>query len=382
MILLFAAALAAESAAWHAEQARQFLKRGWIDDANAEVEAGLAQELENVELNAICVDIARRQGDIERALRCAARGAAALEGDLDARVALSQMEGWLRNNFGFVEVSGPAGIEAVKAPLVSTSLLLDTELQAAVATADARARAGLPLPTRLALPAGEYTLHGEPFSVQAGGTGQVVLPASRFGAAAARGKRLDLGLGASGFSGSDLANLRPGFDAELGFSGPVGGARIAAAGTWSLRGYSGVGFANEVSPYTFGGVVRVSRPIDLGGAMVFVPGVGVAGAMLTGIELRCAYGESPLRCSPGPAGDDQLPVYATAFAVTPSASVAVELNIGRLVLGVRGGIGHSFVVLPSPGELSLDGELLQFESDPALLRGGVYSGAATVSYGL
>jgi hypothetical protein len=137
-----------------------------------------------------------------------------------------------------------------------------------------------------------------------------------------------------------------------------------------------------VSPYTFGGVVRVSRPIDLGGAMVFVPGVGVAGAMLTGIELRCAYGESPLRCSPGPAGDDQLPVYATAFAVTPSASVAVELNIGRLVLGVRGGIGHSFVVLPSPGELSLDGELLQFESDPALLRGGVYSGAATVSYGL
>lgn len=39
-MILLTAALAAESPAWHAAQARQFLKRGWIDDANAEVLAG------------------------------------------------------------------------------------------------------------------------------------------------------------------------------------------------------------------------------------------------------------------------------------------------------------------------------------------------------
>ncbi len=382
MILLLTAALAAESPAWRAAQARQFLKRGWIDDANAEVVAGLALAPEDVELNSLCVDLARRQGDIERALHCAAVGAAAPDGDLEARAALSQVEGWMRANFGFVEVRGPDGIVEVKGALVSTSLLLEAELHEAVATVEARARAGLPLPSRVALPAGDYTLHGEAFHVEAGGTSQVNLPATRFGAAAARGRRLDLGLGVAGFSGADLGNQLPGFETELGFSAPIGALRLAGAATWALRGYSGVGLVDEVSPYTFGGVVRLGLPVDLGAAMVFVPAVSVAGAMLPGLELRCTDGEPPLSCKPGRATRAELPVYATGFVVTPGGSLAVELNVGRLVLGLRGAIGHTLVLLPDPGELDRGGVIDTWTSDPALLHGAVYSGAATVSFGL
>lgn len=382
MILLVTAALAAESPAWHAAQARQFLKRGWTADADAEVIAGLALAPEDVELNSLCVDLALRQGDIERALACAATGAAAPDGDLDARAALSQMEGWLRANFGFVDVRGPEGILQVKATLASTSLLLERELREAVATVEARARSGLPLPSRIALPAGDYTLHGEPFHVQAGGTSQLTLPAARFGAAAARGKRLDLGLGVAAFSGVDLGNQLPGFETELGFSAPLGVTRLGGAATWALRGYSGVGLVDEVSPYTFGAVLRAGLPLDLGAAMVFVPGLSLAGSLLPGLELHCADGEPPLACAPGRATGPELPVYATGLMVTPGGSVAIELNVGRLVLGLRGAIGHTFVLLPDPGELDRGTSMDAWRSDPALLHGAIYSGSATVSLGL
>ncbi len=382
MILLLATALAAESPAWHAAQARQFLKRGWLDDADAEVRTGLLLDPAHVELNALCVELARGEGDIERALACASAGAAADTGDLDARAALSQAEAWLRSNFGFVEVRGPAGIGSVRAAIVSTSLLLDEELRAAVTGAGERARKGLPLPSRLALPAGDYTLHGERVHVEAGGTSLLTLPPSRFPSAAARGKRLDLGVGVAALSGHDLANQLPGLETELGFSAPLGTLRIGAAATWALRGYSGVDLGHEVSPYTIGGVLRLGMPLEIGKALVFAPGASLAGGMLPGLELACTLGGSPMACRPGRADADQLPVYATGFALVPGASFAMELNVGPLVLGLRGGIGHVFGVLPTPGVLDEDGQLTDWVSEPDVLHGAVYSGASTLSLGL
>jgi hypothetical protein len=280
-----------------------------------------------------------------------------------------------------VEVRGPDGIERVKAPLVATSLLIDAELREAVAATDTRTRAGMELPGRLALPAGDYTLLGEPLHVAAGATAHLELPPTRFAAAAARGKRVDLGVGVAAFSGAELENQQPGLETELGFSMPVGPVRLAAAATWALRGYSGVGLTDEVSPWTFGGTVRVGWPLDLGGALVLVPGALLSGAMQPGLELACTPGDPPLACTSGRADGSELAVYATGFALVPAASVALELNLGRVVVGLRGGVGHVFAVLPNPGELDVDGKLVEWEADPGMLHGAVYRGATTFSVG-
>ena len=128
MLLLCAAALAADTPDWHAAQARQFLKKGWQQDADDQVRAGLALEDSHAELNGLCVELAQAEGDIDRALACASNGAAASTGDIELRAGLSLIEGWLRSNFGWVELRGPEGIALVRVELIVTGLVLDAAL--------------------------------------------------------------------------------------------------------------------------------------------------------------------------------------------------------------------------------------------------------------
>jgi hypothetical protein len=381
MIALVAAAFAADTADWHAAQARQFLKKGWTADAEAEVAAGLALDPHHVELDTMCVDLARAAGDITRAITCAAAGAAATEGDLDARARLSQTETWLRENFGWVEVHGPDGVVRARLVLEATSMQLDAALQTAAADAAARLRAGTAVPVKVALPIGDYTLLGEPVHVEAAQTRVLTLPAEKFAAAAGRGRRVDVGAGVLVFSGEDFANQTPGATVELTASFPVGATRLALGAAWDARGYTGESLAPTPAPDTAGGLVRWGAPLEVGGAVFLVPAVAVRVAMLPGLELACADSTTPLACTPGAAGEAALPIYAHGVGVIPEAELGGEYVRGRLVVGLRGSVGHVFGLLPDPGQLRRGDALLTWHSDRPVLHAGVYRLTASAGWG-
>lgn len=382
MILLTTLALAADTPDWHAAQARSFLKKGWTEDAEAEVAAGLSLDANHLDLNSLCIDLSRQKGDIDRAIRCAAAGAAAETGDLDARARLSQVEGWLRANFGWVDVAGPEGVARARLDLVATSMQLDAELQVAAAEAAKRLDAGVPLPSRVALPIGEYTVLGVPVTVLAGQTRQITLPTDRFVAAAGAGKRFEFALGVVAFSGYEFANQAPGLTAELALSAPAGPLRLGVGVTWDLRAYSGVGLADVTAPNTGGGVLRLGVPLEIGSTLSVTPAVALRGAMLPGLELACVETPPEYSCAPGRADEGELPIYANGFGLVPQGELAVELHSGRIVLGLRGSIGHMFALLPDPGEvLTVNDGLVSWRSDPPMLEAGVYSVAGTVGVG-
>lgn len=380
-MLLLAAAFAADTADWHAAQARQFLKKGWNGDAEAEVAAGLGLDPHHVELNGYCVQLARAAGDVRRALACAAAGAAATTGDLEARARLSQTEAWLRENFGWVEVRGPAGVDHARLPLVTTGMQLDAELATATKEAASRLAGGVALPITLALPVGAYTVSGEPLTIEAGQTRQLELPAARFTASAGRGRRLDLAAAALLFSGDDLANQGPGVTLELAVSAPAGPLRLGVGATWDARTYATADAALASSPSTAGGVVRASVPIEAGAGVFLSPGLALRVGQMPGVLLTCARGEAPLACTPDAEAPDSFPIYAHALGLTPAAELAAELVAGRWVLGVRGAVGHSFVLLPHPGELIQEGATKAWVSDRDLLGAGFYTVGGSVGVG-
>lgn len=382
IVALVSLTWAAETPDWHAAQARQFLKRGWTADAEAQVAAGLALAPGHVELNSLCVELALPLGDVERALACAARGAAADGGDLDQRAHLAQTEAWLRANFAFLELSGPPGIERARPALESTGLQLDAALLEFTARAGERLRKGVALPARVALPAGDYTVQGHPVHLEPGRVAKLALPPEDFVAAAGRGRRLDLLVGVVGFSGFDVDNHRPGLYTELGFSFPVGPARFGFGATWEARSTTRSPQGDVFDPATLGGALHLGVPLDLGGAVVVTPGVLVRGAQMPGVALACDDATVPLACRPGVPDEGELSVSANAFGLTPAGELAVELNVGRVVLGLRGAVGHAFVLLPSPGQVATAAGIVAYQGDPAVLHAGVYSGAATVAVGL
>lgn len=382
MILLTALAFAAETPDYYAAQARLFLKKGWTEDAEAQVTAGLALDPHHLDLNAICVDLSRRAGDVDRAIACAAAGAAADAGDLDARVRLSQVEGWLRANYGWVDLTGPEGVSRARLELVATSMQLDAELQVAASDAAARLAAGVALPAHVALPIGEYTVLGLPVAVLAGQTRVLTLPADRFVAGAGAGKRVEFAIGMLAFSGYEFANQSPGLSVELAFSAPAGPLRLGIGATWELRSYSGVGLADATAPNTAGGVLRLGAPLEIGSTLSVTPALAVRGAMLPGLELACVPTRPLYPCAPGRADDHELPIYANGFGIVPQGELGVELHSGRIVLGLRGSIGHLFALLPDPGEvLTANDGLVEWTSDPPLLEAGVYGVAGTIGVG-
>ncbi len=349
MILLATLAAATESADYHAAQARIFFKKGWFDDAEAEVEQGLALEPDNVDLCGLCVDLARREADIDRVLACAARGAASSHGSTDARAALSQVESFVRQNYGWVELRGPEGLRRARVTMEPPRLLLDAELKRTATLASTHAAAGLELPARLGVPTGDWTVAGQAVRVEPGQIASVKLPAEAFGASAGRGPRFELAVGGVGYAGDALGNLHPGAAMELGATVPAGPLRLGAAFSWEARGYSVENGPDQVTPYTFGGALRLGADLDLGGALVLSPAIAAYAVMMPGLEMGCD-GE-PLACRVGSPAEGEEPVYATGGAVAPALDLGLHYRTGRWLLGVRGTGAWLLGQAPSPGKV-------------------------------
>lgn len=357
MLWMFSHIWAAESPDWYLAQARQFQKRGWTADAEAQVQAGLEIAPDHLALNALCVELARAVVDIPRALHCAARGVAAPEGDLELRAELSRLETWMRENFGLVEVKGPDGTPRGRLTIRPAGLILDPELKATAAKVAESANAGVALPARLSLPVGEYEIEGALVRVEAGQTTIVSLSPSAFAAKAGRGVRLELAAGGSGYLGHGFENQLPGGQFELGLSLPAGALRLGLAASWELRPYSREGGADVLSPYGWGGKMRLGSEIDLGKALLLHPAATLSIGQLPGIEMACSEADDTLECGVPPDASGGETVYVIGWLVAPGVDVAMAHRLGRSMVGVRAGAAHVFGQIPTPGPVSRDGGL-------------------------
>lgn len=376
MLLAACLALAADTADYHAAQARVFVKKGWLADADSEVRAGLALDPDHLDLNALCVELAQRAVDLDRALACAARGAAAPTGNTDTRAALSQLEAFYRENYGWIEIRGPEGVHRAPATLSPPGLLLDAELKRAATVVAERAAKGLELPARVGVPTGDWTVSGRPTRVEPGQVAVVELGVDAFAANAGRGPRFEAAVGGVAYAGAPVDNFHPGAVLEVGASVPAGPLRVGAAFSWEARSYSVVNGPDQASPYTFGGALRLGADVDLGGALVFSPAAAAYAVMMPGLELGCDDGgenaaddagsDARLACTLGHPGAGQTPVYATGGAVAPAVDLGLNYRSGRLLIGVRGTAAYVLGQAPSPGRVSDDDGTRAFDvADPA-----------------
>lgn len=353
----FSLVWAAESPEWYAAQARQFQKRGWTADAEAQVLAGLKLAPDHLGLNALCVELARATVDIPRAIECAARGVSAPDGELELRAELSRLESWMRENFGLIEVKGPDGMPRGRLDIRPTGLILDPELKANAAQVTQEAADGIELPARLSLPVGEYEVEGSIIQVEAGQTTIVSLSPSAFAAKAGRGVRLEMAAGGSGYLGHGFENQLPGGQFELGLGLPAGALRLGFAATWQLRPYTRKGAADIVSPYGWGGKMRLGAEVEIGTALLLHPAATLSIGQLPGIEMACSEVEGSLACAaPATEAGDET-VYVVGWLVSPGFEVAFAQRLGTSMLGVRVGGGHVFGQIPSPGPVTRSGEL-------------------------
>ena len=372
----------AESADWHVAQARQFIKRGWTLDADAEVRAGLAAFPGHLALNALCVELARARMDIARALDCAAAGVASRDGDLELRAELSRIEGWMQENFGFVALQGPDGTPRGRVAIRPVGLMLDPELKAAAAQVAQAAAAGTALPISVALPAGEYDIEGTKVRVEPRQITIVSLSPSAFAAKAGRGVRLELSAAGRAYEGPGLENQLPGGQFEFGLDLPAGAVRLGAAATWELRPYTRDGAADVVSPYGWGGKMRLSGEVELGTSILFQPAASVAVGQLPGIELVCTPSGEDLECSLGSSSGGEEIVYATGWMVAPGAELGLAHRVGRSVIGIRAGAAHVFGTVPTPGDVQREGRLGTYGVAEPVLHGWTGQAAFFYAFGL
>lgn len=391
-LLVVTAAMAASPAAaspaegntvrFHVAQARQFMKNQWVKDAAREIEAALAlpDGPGSFDVNWLGAQIYYELVDIDRALPLARRAAALAPGD-GARADAENFSTFLRDTFGWVRVSAPHDDLVSRLQIECTSMVLDPDLKRLINKVSLQVRERTVLPTRIALPAGEYLVNGESVTVTPGQTGEVRLGLDQIGSrglAALQVTRLEISSGLGVLFGDRVANLHPAAVFELSLTQPVGPLLVGVVGDYDLRGYSAGNGRDGENPLAWSAGVRVGHELVLGGPLGLRPSAGLRYGMVPGIGFGCADGgggdSGDIACVPLSDEVAELEIYAVGRAWTPFAELSLEYReAGRttaLGAGVKAVIDHSFGSVASPGEAALfddsDGATQTFTAEPAV----------------
>lgn len=370
----------------HTAQARQFVKRGWYDDAAAEIETGLQLPggSTDFELNWLGAQIHYQRIDIDRALPFADRAVENAPTD-DSRDRAAAFRDYLKGTFGWVLIRGPREGLTSRLQLESSSIVFDADLKRLINQKSLELREPTRLPVRVALPAGEYLVNGAAVRVEAGGSAILALQLNQLGEkglAALQVTRLDVAAGMSVLLGDRVSNLHPGGAFELALTQPVGPILVAGLLTYDVRTYSAVGAGEMFDPWSLGGGFRVARELVVGGPLAIRPGIGARYALLPGIQLDCA--DSSLECGEPGSTEPVLRVYTVGRAIVPFAELDVQFReAGRSTafgIGVRA-VGEYWAGWIPEGEATLPGgtEAFGYTSTPSAFSAGGIRLLANVS---
>ena len=155
-LLLSAPAWAGEDTDHHINQARLFMRKGWMEDADAELRAALESPSgQTFVVYELAGQVAWELLDIERAIEMA-EGAAAVAPTAQQKAAAEQLALGYRQQFGFLTIDAPHEGMTSRLQLESTSLILSAELKEYTNALALKLKDRTPLPARIALPTGSY----------------------------------------------------------------------------------------------------------------------------------------------------------------------------------------------------------------------------------
>ncbi|MEY3214467.1 MAG: hypothetical protein RIT28_4948, partial [Pseudomonadota bacterium] len=341
------------------DQAKLFTRRGWVEDARAELEAAAATPAgaQSAELWWALAGARLTVCDVEGAW-LAAEQAAALTDDAAARAEALTFAADLRGQHGVLTVSAPHEGMFSRLQLEPQSMLLNPEHKRCVEALSLAWTHGVRLPARVALPQGDYAVQGQTVSVRPEAEASLPLGMGQLGAkgfSALQVSRLELASGVSTLFGPQAAHYAPSLELQIAFTQPVAGWLVGATVDWSARSWVMVDAGPASSARSLAGGVRLGRELMIGGPLALRPTLGYRYGVIPGVALGCVSGSGEgLACDTTPDPADDWAVYASAVAHIPSAELSMNYRrAGRttaLGLGVRAGVDLVLGAPQSPGE--------------------------------
>ncbi|MBA2319995.1 MAG: hypothetical protein H0V89_02465 [Deltaproteobacteria bacterium] len=352
MIALVAVAWAAETDDPRArvEQARLFVKKGWWDDARAQLELAVASENGRLDPEAwiLLATVAFQLCDVPAA-RHAADRAHSHSRDLVQAEQAAGLRDWLDAQFGTVTVGAPYDGIVTKLDIVLTSTLFDPELKLYLSRLRDRSARSVALPLTVGLPAGSYRINGVDVDVPAGGEASVV-PRSK--TAVLQATQVELGFGPTFWLGRDLSGLLPVPTTGLAVSIPAGRLRVGVGGAWTPQPFRTA--TDEVRLDAAGWEIGGDLGLELtrSDLLHVRAALGYAYGAVPGIAVPCTVSAEETVC--GPDASPDLWIHAAGRAHQPRAELAVlYLDHGRgasFGAGLKTSFGGAFGTIPADGD--------------------------------
>ena len=344
---------------YHINQARLFIKKGWTADALRELEAAQAANAEGFQAFWLAAQLHYDQMDASAAWEAAERAAEVGEGD--ERSSAAQFRDFLKSTYGELTIEGPYEAAASILQLEPSGPILDPELKRWIDKVALTLRTRTLLPVTVTVPAGEYTVNGQPVSVVAGKERDVALGRDDLGAkgmAKLLVPRVEIGTGVGVMFSDRVPNLQPSIETQLGFTQPFGRMIFGAMIDYSLRSYQ-VDDGTAFNPRALGGGLRFGTELMVGGPLAFRPSIGYRFALVPGIPLACDDPDLDGAYSCGVPGDasSDASVYAVGRAHIPFGEVAIDWRrAGRTTatgFGVRAAVEQAFGSIPESSEATV-----------------------------
>ncbi len=365
------------------DQARLFIRKGWYEDARAELDEAAAspEGQASFDLHWLLSGVAFELLDVAAAVEHA-RIAAGLAQDADASAECWRLVEYYEGSFGALQVIAPQDGIASRLQLELTSTIFDPELKRFISRRTLALTERIPLPTEFWLPAGDYLVNGEPVTVNAGRQASLRLPLSAIGSrglASLQVVRLELSGGFGVLFGSRVSNLHPGIDSQLALTVPVGRAFLGLTIDKSFRSYDVEEYGPSSSPEAFAGGLLVGTEVLAGGPLALRPGLGYRYGFLPGVAFDCVDSDAGISCT------SQLPeeqvstrYYGIGRVHLPYGQLSIDYRQGgrtnALGVGVRVVVDGVFGDLPiqSQGQRSAAGSEA---SVPVTISDGRFSAA-------
>lgn len=370
--LLIAAAFADEpDFRSYVDQAEFFLRREWYGDAAEQLELAVAHPdgRHDPEAWFLLATTRLRLADVRGA------HAAAEQAQTNARTAeqarqADELSTYLSSHFGELLLTGPEG-SARRFDLQLSSMLFDAQAQEIGASVRDQARKRDLLPRRFGLPAGSWTVNGEPVEIVAGQTTTLRAPEGGPSAllTAFDSAEIELGIGLAGWLGSDTPRHHPAPSVSAALSWPVGPIEIGFIGDWRPQSWTAIDQDTRVSFAAGGAGLRLGLALPGLDPWRIRPALTWRAVVVPGIELGCNREGSALSCTRDPVSD--LVLYDTGYGHAPGA----ELSVARLDrrrrfdigFGLKGRIERAMGRLPATGQTRAlsSGAVLEYTTDAA-----------------
>jgi len=366
-LTLIAGPAAAQSGAYtvHVEQAKLFVRKGWLDDALAELDAARATEdgAADYEVWWLTAQVRYELRDAEGAWQ-AADDAAAVAPDAEKKEQAYQLSKLLKRTFGALEIAAPRAGVSSRLQLESAGPVLDPDHKKWIDAVALDLRAQSLLPRVISLPQGSYLVNGVEVTVAPGERARMELPMDLLGAgglAALQVPRVEVAAGLGMLFSGRVPNLNPSLEGQLGYTQPVGRLLLGAHLDYGYRSFQVEGQGTAWSPQAAGGGLRLGTELTVGGPLAIRPGLGYRFAQTPGVPLACSGRdlEDTWTCAVpeegAPASD--ATIMAVGQAHIPYLEVAVHWRrAGRTTatgFGVRAAVDQAFGILPSEGEATV-----------------------------